>query len=224
MLYIECQTLWRKTIEDETENLPHRSDHIWVPRKLVYAQAALIGFSAVMFFVLGIMAGHLTSPSSDASGSNDAAMSSVEYADCRLSGVVAVQENDRELPDIGAVVILIPKDSKPAKLQFPGLIMPNSFVALDNPVISAISDAGGTVVRADADGQFNVLVDRQRSFYLLVLSKQRTARGTESSDQQREFIEAWFAPADKLLRDNDFLWHEIETSNESIDLGVLRFK
>ena len=176
-----------------------------------------------MFFVLGIMAGHLTS-SPDNTGGSSISTSQDQYADCRLSGVVAVQENDRDLPDAGAVVILIPKDSKPAKLQSPGLIMPNSFVALDNPVISAISDVGGTVVRADPDGQFNVLVDQQRSFHLLVLSKQRPARGTESSDQQREFIEAWFAPADKLLRDNDFLWRDIDTSSESIDLGVLRFE
>ena len=119
--------------------------------------------------------------------------------------------------------MLIPKDATPAKLQAPGLVMPNSFVALDNPVISAISDAGGTVVRADADGQFNVLVDQQRAFFLLVLSKRRNARGTTPSDQQQAFIESWFAPAEKLLRDNDFLWQEVDASSEIIDLGVLRF-
>jgi len=151
-------------------------------------------------------------------------VSSLYAQDCRISGIVGYRDGDREMPDVGAVVILIPKKSQPEKPQAPGLVMPATFVALDNPAIEAIDNQGGTVVRADADGKFNVLVDQGRQFRLLVISKNLHTKGRQLTDAESQTVTTWFAPADKLLRDNDFLWREVDSSSEKMDLGVLSYE
>ena len=99
--------------------------------------------------------------------------------------------------------------------------MPETFVALDNPTIEAVHDAGGAVVRADSDGKFNVLVDQGRDYRLLILSKSLRSKGRQLTDQQSEMLGAWFAPAEKIIRDNDFLWREVESAGDEVDLGFI---
>lgn len=169
------------------------------------------------------MVGNLTTSTGDTRRHQQAAPGG--YAeDCRITGVVGYRQDDRELPDIGAVVILIPKQAQPEKPQAPGLVMPATFVALDNPAIEAIDNQGGTVVRADADGKFNVLVDQGRQFRLLVISKSIRSRGRQLSEAESLTVESWFAPSGKLLRDNDFLWRDVDSSSEEMDLGLLLFE
>ena len=169
--------------------------------------------------MLGMMVGNLTStPGSGRS----AEVASTAYAeDCRISGVVTIQKGGQETTDMGAVVVLLPRRSTPDKKQAPGLIMPETFVALDNPTIEAIHDAGGAVVRADSDGKFNVLVDQGRDYRLLILSKSLRSRGRQLTDQQSEMLGVWFAPPEKIIRDNEFLWREIESAGEEVDLGFI---
>ena len=182
----------------------------------------MLGVSAATFFMLGLMVGNLTS----SPGTNQ--NSSTSYAgfveDCRITGVVTFRSEGRDLADVGAVVILFPRGSTPQQRQAPGLIMPKTFIALDNPTIEAIYNAGGTVVRADADGKFDVLVDQGREFRLLVLSKNRRAKGRELEENQSNILDLWFAPAEKLIRDNDFQWQDVNASSEEVDVGVVAFE
>ena len=212
----------KNAIENEPDNLPVREDHIWVSRKLIYGQAALLGISSATFFMLGMMVGNLTS--SPKSGDGSAAVAAAYADDCRISGAVAIKDNGLEMADTGAVVVLLPRRVTPDKKEAPGLIMPKTFVALDNPTIGAIHDAGGAVVRADADGKFNLLVDQGLDFRLLVISKGQLSSGRQLSEQQSAMLEKWFAPAEKLIRDNDFLWREVSSSDDEVDLGYLTFE
>lgn len=212
----------KNAIESETDNLPVREDHIWVSRKLIYGQAALLGISAATFFMLGMTVGNLTSSPGVGRSTETASMGSTAYTeDCRISGVVTVKKGEHEITDKGAVVVLLPRRSAPDKKQAPGLIMPETFVALDNPTIEAVHDAGGAVVRADSDGKFNVLVDQGRDYRLLILSKSLRSKGRQLTDQQSEMLGAWFAPAEKIIRDNDFLWREVESAGDEVDLGFI---
>lgn len=102
--------------------------------------------------------------------------------------------------------------------------MPETFVALDNPTIEAIHNAGGAVVRADSDGKFEVLVDQGREYRLLVLSKDRRAKGRQLTKPQVALLEAWFAPSEKIIRDNDFQWHDVNASGDKVDVGILAFQ
>lgn len=170
--------------------------------------------------MLGMMVGNLTS--TGASKSN--ASSELGYVeDCRISGVVTWKSGGRSLADTGAVVIFLPRGETPAKRQTPGLIMPETFVALDNPAIESIYNAGGTVVRADSDGKFDVLVDQGREYRLLIVSKNLRSSGKQMTEQQSKVLESWFAPAEKLVRDNDFQWHEVNANGDKVDLGMLAF-
>lgn len=181
-----------------------------------------MGISSATFFMLGMMVGNLTSSSKSATGTQVAASAYAE--DCRISGVVTIKKGGLETTDTGAVVLLLPRTVVPEKRQAAGLVMPATFVALDNPTIGAIHDAGGAVVRADADGKFNVLVDQGQQFRLLVLSKGLRSSGRQLTDQQSAMLEKWFAPAEKLVRDNDFLWREVSSADEEVDLGYLTFE
>ncbi len=171
--------------------------------------------------MLGMMVGNLTSTS----GSNqNASQTFAAYAeDCRVSGIVTYRSNGNELPDTGAVVFLFPRKSSPEKRQTPGLVMPNTFVALDNPSIEAIHNAGGAVVRANTDGEFEVVVDQNREYRLLVVSKNRTPQGSALTDPQQMLLESWFSPAEKLIRDNDFRWQDVSGNAERVDVGRIEF-
>ena len=218
--YIVSERLRRKAIENESNNLPVRENHIWVSRRLIYGQAALLGVSAATFFMLGMMVGNLTSSGSTQSNVSTA----IGYVeDCRVSGIVTWKSKGRDLADTGAVVILLPRGESPEKRQAPGLIMPETFVALDNPTIEAIYKAGGTVVRADSDGKFDLLVDQGREYRLLVVSKNRRSVGKQLTEQQTKVLESWFAPAEKLIRDNDFQWVDVSATSDKVDTGMLAF-
>ena len=182
----------------------------------------MLGVSAVTFFMLGIMVGNLTS--SQGSNSTAAAATSGYVEDARISGVVTTRSDGRDVADAGSVVILLPRGVAPEKRHAPGLIMPSTFVALDNPAIEAIHNAGGAVVRADSDGQFDVLVDQGREFRLLVLSKSRPSRGRRMEQQQSKVLETWFAPSEKLVRDNDFQWKNVNAASDKVDVGVVAFQ
>lgn len=210
-----------KAIENLPDNLPVRENYLWVSRKLIYGQAALLGVSAATFFMLGLMVGNLTSTSGEVANSNPSFVGYVE--DCRVSGLVTFQKNGNEFPDKGAVVLLFPRSSSPPTPQTPGLVMPKTFVALDNPTIEAIHTAGGAVVRADSDGKFEVLVDQGREYRLLVVSKNRTPQGSTLTEPQQLLLESWFSPAEKLIRDNDFQWRDINGNAERVDAGSIQF-
>jgi hypothetical protein len=182
----------------------------------------LLGVSAATFFMLGMMVGNLTSTATPNGTPNQTASAYAE--DCRVSGLVTYQKNGNELPDTGAVVFLFPRKGAPEQRQAPGLVMPKTFVALDNPTIEAIHNGGGAVVRADSDGKFEVLVDLNREYRLLVVSKNRTPKGNLLTEPQQTMLEAWFAPAEKLVRDNDFQWRDVSGNAERVDAGVIAFE
>ena len=218
--YIVSEQNRSQIIENDTDTFPIREDHIWVPRRLIYGQAALLGVSAVTFFMLGIMVGNLTAPGKPDASAN-AATGFAE--DCRISGMVSFMRNGRQVPDTGAVVLLLPKRVGPEKRLAPGLVMPNTFVALDNPTIEGIHNSGGAAVRADAAGKFDLLVDQGRDYRLLVLSRNRKSQGKELSEAQQMVVEKWFAPAEKLIRDNDFQWQDVSGNSEQVEVGEIEF-
>ncbi len=101
--------------------------------------------------------------------------------------------------------------------------MPSSFVALDNPTIDAIHQQGGAVVRTDDEGRFELLVDTNRRFRLWVLCNSIPSSGKQPIDAAGKQLEAWFAPTNKLIRENEFQIFEFETTGEAHDVGQIKF-
>ena len=102
--------------------------------------------------------------------------------------------------------------------------MPATFVALDNPTIDGVHALGGAVVRTNSDGKFDVLVDRDRAFRLLVLSKANRSQGRPMSESQQLVLAKWFAPSEKIVRDNDFQWQDVNAAREEVAVGTIKFE
>jgi len=208
----------------ENENDTSDSDkknsqsEITLPRRVLYAQAALLAVSSVTFFFLGMMVGNLTGTGGSVANGT-AATGEAYVADCRVRGQVVV--GSRAEP--GAVVVLLPKDKQPKAPLAPGLVMPGSFVALDNPTIDVIHQEGGAVVRTDDEGRFELLVDTNRRFRLWVLSRSRPSSGKQVTDAANEQLESWFAPTTKLIRENEFQIVEFETAGDAHEVGEIKF-
>lgn len=205
---------------DATPNsLDESTKLISIPRWVVYFQAALLGIIATTFFIFGMMVGNLTSSSSREVNPN---------FDCRVVGSVAFRENGDLQADEGAVVFLLPKNEKPDE-RFPGeSVNPGSFKALDNSAIDRIHELGGAVVRADQNGQFDVMIDANIAggieYYLIIVSN--NVRGEDTEPMTKEQVAAvgtYFIPVEDVVDDRSFYWLKLSAETERIDLPEIEF-
>ena len=193
---------------------------VFVPRWIVYCQAALLGLVAIGFFGLGIAVGYFSTDSEAASKST---------FDCRVIGSVVCRHDGDAIADSGAVVFLLPKISRP-DARAPGhLVNPDTFKALDNVAIDRIHELGGAVVRADENGEFDVFVDGRYStgidYYLLVVSKGKRGVDTKQmTKEQAAVIGSFFIPIEDVVEDRSFYWSEVNAYEERLDLAEVEFK
>ena len=167
-----------------------------IPRWIIYFQAALLGMVATTFFVFGIMVGNLTS-------SGNAVVSNESFS---VTGTVRLGDSFDSPPDAGAVVIFLPTPPPDLVRQDPTLIRPTSFVPLENPTIDWIRSMGGTVVRSNIDGNFEVF-GKPGAYTLLVISNTRSnATDAKLSKKQVATISQYFLPVDQLIEKQDFFW------------------
>ena len=190
-----------------------------VPRWVVYFQAGLLGLTATLFFIFGMMVGSLTSGSSEEID---------QTVDCRVIGSAAYREGGDLRADEGAVVFLLPQGKKPDG-RWPGeLVNPETFKALDNSAIDRIHELGGAVVRADQNGQFDVLIDAKigsgLDYYLLIVSK--NVRGVDTDSMTKAQVAAigtFFIPVEDVIEDRSFYWMKLTADSERIDLPEVEF-
>lgn len=186
---------------------------------MVYFQAAMLGLIATIFFIFGMMVGSLTS---------NASQEVNPRFDCRVLGSVAYRSDGDLRADEGAVIFLLPQGQKPDE-RFPGkLVNPDTFKALDNSAIDRIHELGGTVVRADQNGQFDVVVDAVRGvgvgYYMLVVSN--NVRGIDTEPMSKEQVAAigtFFIPVEDVVEDRSFYWLKLTADRERIDMPEVEF-
>ncbi|MDG1874666.1 MAG: hypothetical protein P8J27_12195 [Mariniblastus sp.] len=193
-------------------------ESIRVPRWVVYCQAALLGLIATTFFIFGMMVGSLTS--------GDAANDTI--FDSRVAGSVAFRDEGDLKADEGAVVFLLPQGKKPDERSPGALVSPANFKALDNAAIDRIHELGGAVVRADENGQFDVLVDATYGnglkYHVLIVSKSVARKDTDSmSKEQIAAIATFFMPVEQVTDDRSYHWMEITANGERVDLPEIEF-
>ncbi len=192
---------------------------ITLPRWLVYFQAAMLGIVATTFFIFGLMVGSVTSGS---------VTESIEKFDCRVSGVVQYADGGDVLADAGAVVFLLPRAAKPQQRAAASSVNPDSFMALDNPGIEVVHQLGGAIVRADENGQFEVVVDagvgKAIDYFVLVVSRNKAEESAEPlTKQQVAGIGTWFMPVERVMSDRAIYWDTLSLSTEQVELPAIRF-
>ena len=194
------------------------SQTISVPRWVVYFQAALLGIVATTFFVFGLMVGSLTS---------GGPTGTVSKFDCQVSGIVQFDTDDSRAPDAGAVVFLLPKNSRPEERSPGNLVSPDGFEPLDNPGIELVNQLGGAVVRADENGRFNVVIDASQSgidYFLLVVSKNVGTNNPQPLTKlQVATIGTFYLPVERVMNDRTIYWSTLKARSENIELPPVTF-
>ena len=191
---------------------------IAVPRWVVYFQAALLGIVATTFFIFGLMVGNLTTvaPSGVAA-----------KFDCQVSGIIRFDSGDSPVPDAGAVIFLLPKNSRPEERSAGNLVSPDGFEPLNNPGIEVVNQLGGAVVRADESGRFNVVIDASQSgvdYFLLVVSKNVSNDNPQPLTKlQVATIGTFYLPVERVMNDRAIYWSTIKARTEKIELPVVDF-
>ena len=194
---------------------PASPDSITLPRWTVHFQALLLGVVAATFFLLGMLVG---SSSSGTKPTDDQA-SELSY-DSRVSGKLLTKTNNREDPAIGGVVFALPRDRFPKSPLPSAPVTPKEFQALDNQTIAAIHNLGGAVSRVDENGQFDLIVDGGRSYFLFGVAP-AMGSGHPVSESEMELLARFFQPAGKLTTGNQTVWKKFDADDDFVDLATL---
>ncbi len=187
-----------------------------LPRWVVLSQGALLGTVALTFFLFGMMVGSLTGSGQTIVDKNDRVT---------LSGSVFSDRDNRRIADMGAVVIILPVDASTDNKPNARLLRPASFKPIDNESKKIVEDAGGQVVRVNSDGMFTAIVEQNKKYQVLVISK--NAEGNSNSDitkQMRAELGAFFLPLEELLDGQSFDWREVILTNNPLRMDVVLFK
>lgn len=173
---------------------------IGVSRQAVFLQGVLLVVVAIIFFVLGMSIGR------QASGPRRTA----PEGPVDLRGSVSYRSDGRERPDSGAVIILLPKDARPAeKLPADGLRPGEPKPSDLHPSVAAIRRWGGDYVRSDASGRFHLRAPHGGEFFLLVISAHADRNGKRPELEHLAQIGRFFLPAVDLLGERAYEWRTI---------------
>ena len=183
---------------------------VLLPRWVVYFQASLLAVAAGTFFVFGMMVGSLTSSSKPGN---------IEVG---VSGRVLAVSEGQQIADEGAVILLLPANEKPDPRPDGSLLSPADFRPLNNSAIDIIRNMGGQVGRANRRGEFELLAEGPREFYLLIISKNTSASRETVVKRIAAQMGRYFLPYQDVIGDRDFQWREIKLTSKQ-DLGDIKF-
>lgn len=168
--------------QTEATGSPKLNDRLSVPRRMVYLQGILLGIVAIVFFLLGLLVG---SGGRQSSAAVDRAI---------VTGTVVLDDRSA---DEGAVVFLLPSRSRPgAKFESEELRPGRTFTSA-NPEVPLIRRFGGNVSTTNRAGQFEMQVEPNREYILLVVS----ANGSRTDELDSDFhstLGPYFTSLDNL--------------------------
>lgn len=192
--------------------MPEINDRVILSRKTIYMQIGLLAVLPATCFILGWMMGHLTAPAADSG--NTTKFSTV-------TGVAMRPSEDQPVVDAGATVLLIPVNTEFSQRWDPSSIHPASFQPLNNPLITAIQEAGGGVVRTIDDGSFRLQIGGTGSYWLIVVSSSAAAQDLELSRAETAALSRLFLPLEGLFKQRRFFMTSVQITGDRKDLGTL---
>ena len=176
-------------------------DRVAVPRGVLYAQGILLAVVGLTGFVLGLLF-HSEEPSA----SEQVALP--QYVD--VSGSVVIRdESENDRPDAGAVVLVVPRDSRPEaeqRVDVAGFRPGDPEPAEDNPALQALYRLGGTAARASSEGRFQIRLPAG-DYYVLVLSRNRFRPSSQQPTREDlSQIGRYFKLATALMGESAYRW------------------
>ncbi|MDX1945806.1 MAG: hypothetical protein SFU86_10450 [Pirellulaceae bacterium] len=148
---------------------PDQQDMVTVPRYVLYLQGGLLAVVAFSSFAIGLLAGGAFGGGTAEPGPPQA---------CTLSGTVNYLSGGRTLPDLGAVVVVIPQSKlKPdEKAPIDGLRPGDPTPDETHRGVAILRELGGGYARADDKGHFAVKIPSRGRYQVLVISRERQVR------------------------------------------------
>jgi len=159
---------------DDVATTPEADTHpdwIAVPRLVLYLQGGLLAVVALVSFALGLIAG--------GAFSGGAAPSAPRA--CTLEGTINYASGNRNLPDQGAVIAIIPESGQRPQRKAPisGLRPDDATPDANHHGIAILREIGGGYTRTDDRGRFQVRVPERGKYLVLVISSAREVRDLE---------------------------------------------
>jgi len=179
-------------------------ERVSIPRNILYLQGILLALVAIVAFVFGILVG----------GGSSTAPEQVSGQPCNVGGHVRyLTQNGAEIPDEGAVVIIVPQDAHPTieqRAAVEGLRPSDPHPQENHPALQAIRKLGGAYARTDQNGAYDLRLPTAGQYFVLVLSRNRYRDAAENPVRaDLAQIGGYFLPATDLLGDHRYEWRSV---------------
>ncbi len=141
-------------------------DTIVVPRSIVYLQGGLLAVVAIVSLVIGMLAGGALSGGAGTTGAPQA---------CVIEGTINYSAGNRNLPDQGAVVAIVPQRGVRPDERAPidGLRPADGAPGPNHRGLAILRELGGAYARTDGQGRFSVRVPDRGKYLVLAISQSR---------------------------------------------------
>jgi hypothetical protein len=178
-------------------------NRVAVPRLMIYLQGGLLAAVAIVTFTLGIMVGSAFGPSS----SGEPAVTGPHV----VKGAVYVAGNGAEpLPDVDALVLILPVDAKPEQRpESEGIRPSDPRPNADNPTLLALRQIGADYARTAADGTFQLTIPQSGKYYLLFISQEQKRGANQPLDTAvLTRLSGYVLGAEELIGNRAYYWQE----------------
>ena len=197
---VEASTPAARTSEAIARLKPRPEDALLLlSRRAVYALAGLLLAVSLFAFLAGYLIGRGRRSAAPGAAADQTA---AEVDPVALDGSVIYSAAPGQFkPDVGAVAIALPVDKTPAeKLPAAGLRAGEAEESHWAPLANALASFGGALARANAEGDFQLVVPQPGDYYLLLVSrhaKRPAAKAIDKDDLSQ--LASYFADGAGLI-------------------------
>ena len=177
-------------------------DKVAIPRIILYTIGGLIAVVAFVAFCIGWWGG---------SQNRRFGEEGAEAIPGRVYGVVYYRDNEgKEVPDLGAVVIVFPRDKIPdEKFELDGFRPQDPPPDGNSTNYLGLQLLGGGIGRTDDKGRYEIGVPSTGKYYILFISNHSTrAAGDDPSSVDLAEIGRYIILAPDLLGESAYHWEE----------------
>ena len=174
----------------------------------------LLGLVATTCFIAGIFVGSF--------GKADSTNESP--SDLRITGTVNFRVNDSWHADAGAIVLILPESPRGVARQDPATLTPQLFKPLENPAIESVRGAGGDVVRANLEGNFELFAQADKYALVVISNDKSDDQQQQLSREQVALLSQYFLPVENLIGMQHYHWQTVQLVDENVDAGKIQFE
>lgn len=192
---------------------PVPSGMILYSRRTLYVQGALL----LIFFTVGFGSGYLIGRG----GAEERRRKEQAAKERILVEGTLIYDRGAGLPsgDENAVVIALPAGkSPPKKISFQG-VRPQVAPIESDKAVRMIRELGGEYARADASGEYSMVVPDRGKYHLLIISNHATRpEGADLDEADRVEMQRYFSKAELVIRRQKYRWWSREINrHDTID-------